>query len=307
MKLRNKNFLNGTELDHQDLEDLLTLADQLKTDRATAARTDLKNKQVALLFEKPSLRTRVSFTVAVNELGGQVVELVSSNRKKEDPEDTIRVLEGYVHGTMVRTFEHGILEKMAQFSKRPIINGLSDSHHPCQALADLLTLKQEYKKLKGVKLAYVGDGNNVLHSLLLLAPFLGVDLSYACPKGYEPNSFIVKQAKMRAKEGGGSVSAHVDPTLAVKGANAIYTDVWVSMGAENKKIDKDQIFWDYQVNEELYKLAAPEAILMHCMPMTRGKEITDGMVEHPRSRLFQQSENRLHAQKALLVGLMGNA
>ncbi len=207
MKLRNKNFLNGTELDHQDLEDILTFAEKLKTERLSAVRTDLKGKQVALLFEKPSLRTRVSFTVAVNELGGQVVELVSSNRKKEEPEDTIRVLEGYVHATMVRTFEHGILEKMTQFSKMPIINGLSDSHHPCQALADLLTLKQEFGNLKGVKLAYVGDGNNVLHSLLLLAPFLGVNLSYACPKGHEPNSFIVKQAKMRAKEGGGSVSA----------------------------------------------------------------------------------------------------
>lgn len=305
MKFSTKNFLTGTELGRGDLDALLNLADDLRNNRGP--RTELKGKQVAMLFEKPSLRTRVSFTVAIQELGGQVVELVSSNRKKEEPEDTIRVLEGYVHATMVRTFEHSILDKMAQFAKFPIINGLSDSHHPCQALADLLTMKQEFGDLKGKKLAYIGDGNNVLHSLLLLAPFMGVEVSYACPKGYEPNSFIVKQAKVRAKEGGGKVTGHTDPIAAVKGVDAIYTDVWVSMGAENKKVDKDQIFADFQVNEELYKHAAPHAILMHCMPMVRGKEITDGMVEHANSRLFRQSENRMHAQKALLIGLMGNA
>ncbi|MGE0764138.1 MAG: ornithine carbamoyltransferase [Bdellovibrionales bacterium] len=308
MKFRAKHFLTGVELDHQELEDVLEFADQLKMERDSGkTRTDLQHKQVALLFEKPSLRTRVSFTVAVQELAGNVIELVSSNRKKEEPEDTIRVLEGYVHATMVRTFEHGVLDKMAQFSKGALINGLSDSHHPCQALADLLTLKQEFKKIKGLKLAYVGDGNNVLHSLLLLAPFLGVEVSYACPKGYEPNSFIVKQAKVRAKEGGGKVSGFVDPVAAVKGAHAIYTDVWTSMGQEDEGGDRDQIFADYQINEDLYKHALSDAILLHCMPMVRGKEITDQMVEHPKSRLFQQSENRLHAQKALLVGLMGNA
>ena len=308
MKFRTQHFLTGVELDHQELEDVLDLADQLKVERASGtARDSLKQKQVALLFEKPSLRTRVSFSVAVQELGGNVIELVSSNRKKEEPEDTIRVLEGYVHATMVRTFEHGVLDRMAQFSKGSLINGLSDSHHPCQALADLLTLKQEFKKLKGVKLTYLGDGNNVLHSLLLLAPFLGVDVCYSCPKGYEPNSFIVKQAKVRAKEGGGSITASVNPMTAVKGANAIYTDVWTSMGFEDEGGDRDQIFSDYQINEELHKAASPDAILLHCMPMVRGKEITDQMVEHSRSRLFQQSENRLHAQKALLVGLLGQA
>lgn len=306
MKLDAKHFLTGVELNHQDLEDVLALASELKAKRATP-RDDLRQKQVALLFEKPSLRTRVSFTVAIQELGGQVVELVSSNRKKEEPEDTIRVLEGYVHGTMVRTFEHAILDRMANHAKHPIINGLSDSHHPCQALADLLTLKEEFGDLKERKLAYVGDGNNVLHSLLLLAPFLGVEISYACPLGYEPNSFIVNQAKGRALEGGGKVSGHQNPVAAVKGADAIYTDTWTSMGSENKKIDRDQIFWDYQLNDELYKHAAPHAIIMHCMPMVRGKEITDSMVEHANSRLFRQSENRMHAQKALLIGLMGNS
>lgn len=306
MKFRTKHFLTGTELDHQELEDVIELADKLKSERGEGVtRADLQQKHVALLFEKPSLRTRVSFSVAIQELGGNVIELVSSHRKKEEPEDTIRVLEGYVHATMVRTFEHGVLEKMSQFSKGILINGLSDSHHPCQALADLLTLKQEFKNLKGLKLTYLGDGNNVLHSLLLLAPFLGVDVCYSCPKGYEPNSFIVKQAKVRAKEGGGSITASVNPMSAVKGANAIYTDVWTSMGFEDEAGDRDQIFADYQVNEELHQAAASGAILLHCMPIVRGKEITDQMVEHDKSRLFQQSENRLHAQKALLLGLLG--
>lgn len=307
MKFGTKHFLTGTELNHQELEDVLDLALSMKESRSSVARQDLRRKQVALLFEKPSLRTRVSFTVAVQELGGQVIEMVSSSRKKEEPEDTIRVLEGYVHATMVRTFEHATLEKMVKFSKASLINGLSDSHHPCQALADLVTLKQEFGKLKGVKIAYVGDGNNVLHSLLLLAPFLGVEVNYACPRGYEPNSFIVKQAKMRAKEGGGKVIGHVDAAGAVKGVNAIYTDVWTSMGVEDEGSERDLIFSDFQVNEDLYKLASPDAILLHCMPMVRGKEITDQMVEHPKARIFQQSENRLHAQKALLIGLVGDA
>jgi ornithine carbamoyltransferase len=268
-------------------------------------RTELAQKHVALVFEKPSLRTRVSFTVAVQELGGQVVELSSIGRKKEEPEDTVRVLEGYVQAMMLRTHEHNILERMIATSNIPVINGLSDTHHPCQALADVQTLFQEFKQLKGVKLAYVGDGNNVLHSLLLIAPFLGIDLTYACPKGFEPHSFIVKQAKTRAKEGGGSVKAFVDPVAAVKGVNAIYTDVWTSMGFEQEETDRDKIFTPYQLNEKLYAHAASDAILMHCMPMIRGKEITNAMADHPRSALFRQSENRLHAQKALLVGLMG--
>jgi ornithine carbamoyltransferase len=305
-KLRTQHFLTGAELSHGELEDLLKLAETLREERGrNAIRTDLAHKHVALVFEKPSLRTRVSFTVAVQELGGHVVELSSIARKNEEPEDTIRVLEGYVQATMMRTHEHAILDRMVAKSSIPIINGLSDTHHPVQALADVQTLFQEYKSLKGVKLAYVGDGNNVLHSLLLIAPFLGVDLTYACPKGFEPHSFIVKQAKIRAKEGGGSVKAFIDPVAAVRGANAIYTDVWTSMGFEQEETDRDKIFAPYQLNEKLYSHAASGAILMHCMPMIRGKEITDGMADHSRSALFKQSENRLHAQKALLIGLMG--
>lgn len=306
LKLKTKHFLTGMELSRQELLDLLQLAESCREQRGAGfIRDDLRSKTVVLLFEKPSLRTRVSFTVAVQELGGYVMELDSMGRKKEDPEDTIRVLGGYVHGVMVRTHAHSILETMVSKSSIPIINGLSDSHHPCQVLADLQTLTQTFKDLKGLKLAYVGDGNNMLHSLLLLAPFLGVEVHYACPAGYEPSSLIVRQAKKRAQAGGGNVVAHADPIKAVEGANAVYTDVWTSMGFEQEETDRDRAFADYALTEDLYGHASPSSLIMHCMPMIRDKEIAASLVEHENSALFRQSENRMHAQKALLVGLLG--
>jgi ornithine carbamoyltransferase len=304
-KLSTRHFLTGEELSQDELKGLLSLAEELREERKKGIhRKDLLGKNMTLVFEKPSLRTRLSFTVALQELGAQAVELVSAVRKKEEPKDTVCVLGTYSHAIMVRTFEHRTLQKMAEFSPVPIINGLSDSHHPCQVLADLQTLKQSFGKLDGLKLAYVGDGNNMLHSLLLLLPYLGVHVSYSCPQGFEPNSFIVKNAKKRAKEGGGSITAFEKPSDAVKGVNAIYTDVWASMGQEAEESEKEKSFTDYQVNEELYARAAPGAILLHCMPMARGKEITDTMADHPNSRIYQQAENRLHAQKALLLGMM---
>jgi ornithine carbamoyltransferase len=306
LKLKTKHFLTGTELSRQELWDLLFLAESCREQRlAGFNRDDLRAKTVVLLFEKPSLRTRVSFTVAIQELGGFAMELDSIGRKKEDPADTVRVLGGYCHGVMVRTHSHGILETMAKHSTIPIINGLSDSHHPCQVLADLQTLMQTYKDLKGLKLAYVGDGNNMLHSLLLLAPYLGVELHYACPAGYEPSALILRQAKKRAESGGGKIVGHRDPIKAVEGASAVYTDVWTSMGFEQEETDRDVVFKPYSLTEELYGHAAPGALIMHCMPMIRDKEIASSLVEHERSALFRQSENRMHAQKALLVGLMG--
>ncbi len=306
MKLKTKHFLTGAELSRTELNDLLLLAETCKQERQSgASRKDLNGKSVALLFEKQSLRTRVSFGVAIHELGGMAMVLDSLGRKKEDPEDTIRVLSGYCHGVMVRTHPHNILERMIAKSTIPVINGLSDSHHPCQVLADLQTLKARYGELKGLKLAYVGDGNNMLHSLLMLAPFLGVEVHYACPQGFEPNSLIVRQAKTRAKSGGGSVVAHATPQEAVKSANAVYTDVWTSMGFEQEETNRDQAFQSFQLNEALYEHADPKAAIMHCMPLIREKEITATLVEHPNSVLFQQSENRLHAQKALLIALMG--
>lgn len=310
LKYKTKHFLTGTELSQTELMDTLLVAEGLREVRnsgsfQTPDRSIIAGRTVALLFEKPSLRTRVSFAVAVSELGGQSIELNSQSKKKEDPEDTIRVLEGYCHAVMVRTHEHSIIERMAAKSRVPIINGLTDTHHPCQVLADLQTLMQTYRTLKGVKLSYVGDGNNMLHSLMLLAPFLGVELHYSCPKGYEPNSLIVREARTRAKEGGGALVSHKDPVKAVSGTQAVYTDVWTSMGFEQEETDRDKAFADYALNEELYAQATPGALIMHCMPMIRDKEISSKLVEHECSALFRQSENRMHAQKALLIGLMG--
>jgi ornithine carbamoyltransferase len=215
------------------------------------------------------------------------------------------VLAGYCHAVMLRTHKHKDLERMAAVSPVPIINGLSETHHPCQALADLLTLKQYFNSLAGVNVAYVGDGNNMLHSLMLLLPLAGVSLRYACPAGYEPNAFIVRRAEKRAKECGATITACESPLEAAKGANALYTDVWTSMGFETEETEREKAFHGYQLSEELLRAAAPNAVIMHCMPMARGKEIADNMVEHAASVIFRQSENRLHVQKALLLGLLG--
>lgn len=303
-----QNFLTGTELGPQELRGIVDLADLLKTERSQGIqRKDLQGKSIALLFEKPSLRTHVSFAVAVQELGGYIIESFSFNRKKEEPEDVGRVLQGYCHGILLRTHEHSILTRMAEKTKVPLINGLSDLHHPCQILADALTLKQNFQSLQGLKLAYIGDGNNILHSLVLLLPAFGVHVTYSCPKGYQPNAMVLRQARAQAKEWGGSITAASSPALAVKKANAIYTDVWTSMGFEKEEQEREEAFHGYQLNEVLYSQAAQDAVIMHCLPMQRGKEITDEMAEHKHSVLFQQSENRLHAQKALLVTLLGNS
>jgi len=300
IQFQSNHFLTGEELTRTELLELLNLAIELKKNRR---HQHLVGKNIALVFEKPSLRTRISFSVAFQELGAQVIELASANKKNEKPEDTIRVLQGYVDGLMIRTFEHEILEKMKQFSKIPIINGLSDLHHPCQVLADLQTLLENFGQLKGLKLSYIGDGNNMLHSLLLLAPFLGVDVHYACPKDYQPNELILERAKERAKSAGAQILSFETPQEAVRSTNAIYTDVWTSMGFEEESKKRVQAFAGYQINSELFALAEKNAIIMHCMPINEGQEITREMIEHPQSVIFQQSENRLHAQKALIVGL----
>jgi ornithine carbamoyltransferase len=304
IKVKTKHCLTGAEFSKAELIELLNVAESCREQRQKGfSREDFRGKTLVLLFEKPSLRTRVSFTVAAQELGGHVLVLDSIGRKKEDPEDTIRVLAGYCHAVMVRTHEHSILERMVAKSTIPVINGLSDTHHPCQVFADLQTLRQTYGDLKGLKLSYVGDGNNMLHSLLLLAPLLGVNLHYACPPGYDPSALIVRQAKKRARDGGGSVVAHNLAEEAVVGANAVYTDVWTSMGFEQEETDRDKVFADYALTEELYARASPGALIMHCMPMIRDKEIASALIDHECSALFRQSENRMHAQKALLLAL----
>lgn len=298
-------FLTGEEFSKEELLSTLELAEKLKMDRANGiCNKTLDGKTLVLYFDKPSLRTRLSFMVAMNELGGHVIESVGSSRKTEEPEDTIRVLGGYAHGVMIRTHAHKFLERMKSATSIPIVNGLSDSHHPCQALADLMTLKEHYKSLAGLTFTFLGDGNNVLHSLMLLLPFLGVHLRYACPQGYEPSALIVKTAKQRATVGGGSITAHSNPKEACKDSNALYTDVWTSMGFESEESTREAAFEGFCLNESLLKLAAPGALVMHCMPMVRGQEISETLPDHPQSVIFEQSENRMHVQKALLQKLM---
>lgn len=303
LQFESMHFLTGEELSQSELMNLIKGAEHLRKMRGQKQPQPLKGKTVALIFEKPSLRTRVSFTVGVTELGGNVMELLGSQKKTEEPEDSIRVLQGMVHGVMVRTFSHSTLERMTSKATVPVINGLSDSHHPCQAVADLLTMYQKFGKLKGLKLAYIGDGNNVLHSLLLLAPYVGVDVHYACPGGYQPDPEILERAMVRAQAGGAKIRPFKHAADAVKDVHAVYTDVWTSMGFESENADRVKAFSEFQLNLALFNQARPDAIALHCLPMVREQEITSDVVEHERSALFQQAENRLHGQKALMTGL----
>ena len=293
------NFLTGLELSTQELTHLLEVATQLKKDRL-AYKDALKNKHLALLFDKPSFRTRSSFTVAMRELGGDVIESVQFNRKNEDPEDQIRVIQGYVHAVMIRTFEDEILEKMVPHATIPIINGLSDLHHPCQTLADLLAIKERFGDLEGRHICYVGDGNNILHSLMLIAPKAGVHVHYCCPPQYGPNAFVCQTASDLFPD---FIHSFDTPIEAVKNCDAIYTDVWSSMGFDQRD---ESAFEGYQVNDELLSFANDDAVAMHCMPMERGKEISQTLPDGAQSIIFDQAENRLHAQKALLYILLGD-
>jgi ornithine carbamoyltransferase len=301
------HFLTGEELTRGELSQLLETAAFLKRNRGLECPAALKGKTLALIFEKPSLRTRVSFAVGIQELAGNVIELTGDRKKNEDPEDSIRVLQGMVHGVMLRTHKHEVLERMITKAKIPVINGLSDLHHPCQALADLQTLQEKFGKLQGLTLSYVGDGNNVLHSLLLLLPFMGVNVHYSCPEGFQPSPDILARAQQRALESGARVQSFLTAAEAARGTNALYTDVWTSMGFESQDKSENEnrfkAFSNHQVNSELYSQAALGAIIMHCLPMIKGQEITSEMAEHAKSALFDQAENRLHAQKALMVGL----
>jgi len=305
-KRKVSHFLTGTELSQDELQQVLSRAETFmrKDSSLTISAPALQGQTWVLLFEKPSLRTRLSFTVAIQELGGYPVEIVSHDTKKELPSDTIKVIQGYAHGMMIRTFDHKIVEEMAQSSQIPIINGLTDSHHPCQILADLLALKTAKSNLKGETITWIGDGNNVLHSLMLLAPMFGVNVKYACPRGYGPNAMILKRARDRAKKySSAEITSYDSPIDAVRGTGAIYTDVWASMGQELHEAEKEKAFAGFQVSESLYHAAESTPFIMHCMPMNRGKEIESILVDGEQSLIFQQAQNRLFAQKALLTVL----
>lgn len=289
-----KNILTGEELSEKEILEIVSKAKHLKRDPNRYS-TLLSGKSLVMLFDKPSLRTRLSFSLAIQTLGGMIVESISDTRKSEEPKDVVRVIDKYADYIMIRTNNDNILKEMSYYSRVPLINGLSDLYHPCQILADLMTIQEYFGQLHNITVAYVGDGNNILHSLMIMAPKLGVHLKYCCPESNHPNQEIVNRWSNK------KVTSALSPGEAVSQADVIYTDVWTSMGFEGK-IDERK-FIHFQVNEVLMKRAKPGALIMHCMPMNRGKEISIELPDSYRSIIFDQSENRLHVQKALLLFL----
>ncbi len=308
-KEKKRDFISFADFTRDEICDILLLAARLKKKRTSHV---LRGKTVGLIFQKPSTRTAVSFAVGVIQLGGHPLILnadILQIKRGESPRDTGRVLSRYLDAIVIRAHRHDEIMEMAGFADIPVINGLTDLEHPCQVLADLLTI-MEYKKfknpkaLKGFRLAYLGDGNNVAHSWMLAAAMFGMKLSLACPKGYEPRADYVGLAQNANTVGGGSISVMADPKLAVQGAEAVYTDVWVSMGQEAESQKRSAIFSPYQLNKSLLSLAKPGALVMHCLPAHRGEEITEEVLEGPNSVVFDQAENRLHVQKAVLTALL---
>ena len=291
------------DITDDELAGLLELASDMKQSPRDFAHA-LDGKYLALLFEKASLRTRLTFELAIKQLGGDAVFTEGPIGVREPIKDVARNLDRWVHAIAARTFKQETIDELSHWSSIPVINALSDLYHPCQALADVLTLKERFGDFAGLKLAFCGDGNNVAHSLMLTCARLGVDFAIATPPGYEPNAEIVAQADGLAAVSGSSIQITADPAEAVDGAHAIYTDVWTSMGQEKESAKRRKAFADYQVNGELFGQARPDAVFMHCLPAHRGEEVTDPVIEHGRSVVFDQAENRLHAQKALLYMLL---
>ena len=300
-----RHFLTMDSVTAEELAALLDKADAMKAARASSE--TLAGRSVAMIFEKPSTRTRISFEVAITELGATPVVLNAGDLqlgRGETIEDTARVLSRYCHAVVVRTFEQDRLERLARAGQIPVINALSDLEHPCQALADLQTVREQLGAPAGKTLVYVGDGNNVAHSLLLAGALAGMNVVIASPPGYEPIPQMVKRAESLAESSGGSVAVMTDAAEAVAGADVVYTDVWASMGQEREAEERRLIFAPYQLNATLLEQAAPHAIVMHCLPAHRGEEITDDVFEGEHSVVWDQAENRLHAQKALLEWLV---
>jgi ornithine carbamoyltransferase len=303
-----KHFLDIADFTSEEIQGLLTLATKLKAEQKKGeSRPLLKGKVLAMVFQKPSLRTRVSFDMAMRDLSGDALYLSPSEiglGKRESIADVSRVLSGYVHIVMARVFSHQHILELAKWSSIPVINGLSDYNHPCQAMADALTIFEEFGSLKGLNISYIGDGNNVAVSLMKVVTKLGANFRIANPEDYDMPEGDIKLGKEIARENGGSVSLLREPQAAAEGADVIYTDTWTSMGQEEEARKREQVFPPYQVNQALLGLANPKAIVMHCLPAHRGQEITDEVADGPQSRLFPQAENRMHAQKAVLVDLL---
>ena len=302
MKLKTKNLLTLDELSPSEITKLIELGINLKKKKSGSAKPLLKNKTLAMIFQKPSTRTRVSFETGMLQLGGFAINLSSNElqlSRGESIEDTAKTLSRYVDIIMARVYDHNILEQLASSSSVPVINGLSDSFHPCQILADLMTIKEKKKKLKGLKIAWIGDGNNVCNSLIYGCAKTGINISVATPKGFEPSSSVVKKCKKNI-----SIEITTNPQKAIKNADVVMTDTFTSIHNKDKKREK-KFLPAFQVNPSLMKKAKRNAIFMHCLPAKRGKEVTSSVIDGKQSVVWDQAENRLHSQKALLVSLLG--
>lgn len=301
-----KDFLSIRDLSVREIEELFALTGRLKKQKSAFSRR-LSGKTLALIFQKPSNRTRVSFEVGMHQLGGNAIYLGPDEINlgvREAIKDVARTLSRYVDGIVLRTFAHANVVEMAEYATVPVINGLSDFSHPCQAMADVYTIKENFRNLKKVTLAYVGDGNNVCHSLLLLAAKVGMNIRVASPQGYEPKREVFEEAMSSARKNKSIVQLVDEPLAAVKGAQVIYTDVWTSMGQEVEAKQRLEAFAAFQVNRALLAGAAAGAKVMHCLPAHRGQEITDEVLDGPQAIVFDQAENRLHVQQALLLCLL---
>ena len=304
--MKGHDFVSIKDFSPSEILYLLILARQVKTHPTTYC-DSLRRETLAMIFEKPSLRTRVTFDVGIQQLGGFSIYLSPAEinlGKRESVYDVAKNLERMVQGIMIRTFEHEIVEQMAEYASIPVINGLTDYSHPCQAMADYLTIWEAKGSLENLKVAFVGDGNNVAHSLMFAGAQLGAHVWVATPPGYEPKAEAVQWSCRRARETGGSCTITNDPVEAVAQADVVYTDVWASMGCEAVAEKRSHVFRPFQANAELFSKAKPDAIFLHCLPAHRGDEVTNDVIDSPRSLVFQQAENRLHAQKAILLELM---
>lgn len=301
-----KHFLDVLDWSTPELWDTIQLAVHLKNEWKSGGNKPMfKGKVLGMIFQKPSLRTRVSFEVAMNHMGGSAIMLGPQEiglGKRESIADVSRVLSGYVQCIMARVFDHAHVLELAEYSRVPVVNGLSDEQHPCQAIADMLTIYERFGQLKGLKLAYIGDGNNVAVSLLHASIRYGMNFSIASPEGYELDATLLDEARNM----GISVEGYTEPEMAVANADVIYTDTWVSMGQEGEVAEREATFGKYQVNDALLSHANPQVGVLHCLPAHRGQEITDEVADGEHSLIFQQAENRLHAQKAILVKLLAN-
>lgn len=306
--MQNTDLLGIDDLTSEEIVTLIDSATQLRHARSDGPRNDLAHKTVALIFEKPSTRTRVSFQVAVTELGGDPLVLSATDLqlgRGETIADTGRVLSRYVHAIVIRTFGQERLAELADAASVPVINALTNEEHPCQALADLLTLQDEFGTLQGRRLTYVGDGNNVAHSLLLAGAKVGLHVDVAHPAGYAPDANVVTRAQMIAADTGAVITVTTDVDAVVDGTDALYADVWTSMGQEAEAEARLNVFAPYQITQQMLNRASDTAIFLHCLPAHRGEEVTAEVIDGPRSRVFDQAENRLHAQKAVLRALLG--